>query len=411
VIALVLVPMAVGLFSGIGLKMAPMIMAGIKSMAPAGVMLTFAILYFGIMVEVGLFQPVIRSILTLVGRDPLKVVVGTAILTLVVSLQGITSAIYLITSTAMLPLAREVGVRPVVMVSVIVLARGVVTLVPWGGPSARAMIALGLDMGEMWVSLLPVMGAGALWVIGVAWWLGRGERLRLGFVAARESMALQLVRGTHAPCAPEFSKPKRIWINALLTLALLATLWANWIPSPVAFIFAFAFALAINYPTDAEKKKRMFTNAHDALAVLPTIIAAGVFTGILSGSGMGGALAQSLIGLLPPGFTPYYGVITGLISIPLTYILSNDAFCFGILPALAHSSAVHGFTAAEIARAAIVGQPVHLLSPILPSNHFLLGLAKVDHAAHQRFTLKWALGTSFIMLAVNFLAGTIPFSR
>ncbi len=51
---------------------------GIKKLAPTGVMLMFAILYFGIMIDAGLFEPLVKWILAWVKGDPYKVVVATA---------------------------------------------------------------------------------------------------------------------------------------------------------------------------------------------------------------------------------------------------------------------------------------------------------------------------------------------
>ena len=45
---------------------------GDPKLAPTGIMLMFAILYFGIMIDSGLFDPVISKILKFVKGDPLK---------------------------------------------------------------------------------------------------------------------------------------------------------------------------------------------------------------------------------------------------------------------------------------------------------------------------------------------------
>ena len=46
--------------------------------------------------------------------------------------------------------------------------------------------------------------------------------------------------------------------------------------------------------------------------------------------------------------------MTGLLSIPLTFFISNDAFYFGILPILAKAGQVYGITAAEMGRASVL---------------------------------------------------------
>ena len=73
-------------------------------------------------------------------------------------------------------------------------------------------------------------------------------------------------------------------------------------------------------------------------------------------------------------------------SMPFTFFMSNDAFYYGVLPVLAEAASHYGITAVEMARASIVGQPVHLLSPLVPSTYLLVALAGIEFGDHQRFT-------------------------
>ena len=139
VVALILVPIVFGLIGGFGADLGPMMLDGIKKLAPTGVMLMFAILYFGVMIDAGLFDPIVRAILRLVGNDPLKIVVGTAVLAMFISLDGDGSTTYMITCTAMLPIFDRLGLSRLVLACVIMLAGGVFNILPWGGPTARAV--------------------------------------------------------------------------------------------------------------------------------------------------------------------------------------------------------------------------------------------------------------------------------
>lgn len=100
---------------------------------------------------------------------------------------------------------------------------------------------------------------------------------------------------------------------------------------------------------------------------------------------------------------PHFPVLTGLASAPLTFFMSNDAFYFGILPLFTKAAAQFGISATMMGQASLLGQPVHLLSPLVPSTYLLAGLAGVDFGAHQRFTLKWACGTVAVMLLTALL--------
>jgi CitMHS family citrate-Mg2+:H+ or citrate-Ca2+:H+ symporter len=409
--ALTLVPIAFGVIGGFGSQLGPMMLDGIKALAPTGVMLTFAILYFCIMIDAGLFDPVVRLVVRLVHGDPVKIVVGTAALALFVSLDGDGSTTYLITTTAMLPLYLRLNMDRLVLASVIMQAGGVMNILPWGGPTARAATALNLDMSEVFPPLVPAMIVGAAWVLFVAWVLGRSERKRLGVLSEStlgDVHATLEIDGQAAEADESIRRPKLVWINLLLTVALLVLLVAGLFPLPVLFLVAFAVALWINYPTLEEQKARISANAGNALTVVAVIFAAGIFTGILSGTKMIDAIANSVVTLVPPSLGPHLAVITGILSMPFTFFISNDAFYFGVVPILSQAAEAYGISPAEIARASLVGQPVHLLSPLVPSTFLLVGLAKVEFGDHQKFTIKWAVATSLIMLLVNLAAGVIP---
>ncbi|NJO12533.1 MAG: CitMHS family transporter [Gammaproteobacteria bacterium] len=413
VVALIAVPIAFALLGGFGgPELGVMMLDGLRTLAPTGVMLMFAILYFGLMIDAGLFDPVVRLVLRAVKGDPLRVVVGTALLALFVSLDGDGSTTYMITVAAMLPLYRRLRIDALGLTSVAMLASGVMNLTPWGGPLARAAAALHVDPAEVFVPMLPVMATGVLCVVAFAWLIGRRERTRLG-VLVWEPHALPGA-AEHDDTAAEIlrvRRPRLLWINALLTLALMVGLIAAALPLPVLFMIGFSIALMVNYPNLAEQRARIAAHAPNALAVVSVIFAAGIFTGILTGTGMVEAMSGSFLSVVPPSLGPYLATITALASLPFTFFISNDAFYFGVLPIVAEAAQVYGITPLEMARASLIGQPVHLLSPLVPSTYLLVGLAGVDFGDHQRFTLKWAILLCLVMLVAALLFGMFPLAR
>ena len=407
--ALILVPILFGLLAGFTRELGPMMIAGVTNLAPTGVMLMFAILYFAIMIDAGLFDPFVQRIIALVHGDPMKIVVGTAVLALAVSLDGDGSTTYMITTAAMLPLYRRLGMRPLNLACVTMLAGGVMNILPWGGPTARAASALHVDSAAVFVPLVPPMLAGVAWVLFVAYRLGVRERVRLAVGGASASAVLEAELANpsfHEDL--EHRRPDRLFVNALLTAILLVALVAGALPLPALFMIGFAIATMVNYPSIGEQKALLSRHAGNVLAVVGLIFAAGVFTGILSGTRMVDAMANSVIHAVPPSLGPYLAVVTGLLSIPFTFFVSNDAFYFGVLPILAEAGKAYGISAAEMARASLIGQPVHLLSPLVPSTYLLVGLAGVDFDDHQRYTLKWALVSAAVLLGMGLVTQVIP---
>ncbi|WP_275556587.1 CitMHS family transporter [Mixta sp. Marseille-Q2659] len=408
-IALILVPTLFALAGGFWHGLGEMMLSGVKTLAPTGVMLTFSILYFGLMIDAGLFDPLVRLILKIVRGDPLKVLVGTAVLTLLVSLDGDSSTTYMIAVAAFLPLYQRLGMNVLPMLCLINLASGIMNLSPWGGPTARAAAALRIDALDIFIPMIPAMILGGLTLVGMAVLFGLRERRRLGIMRMENHHLdnISLGLGDEGECEAN-RRPKMFWPNFILTTLLLVLLVVGLMPIHILFMLAFAIAVMLNYPTLEQQKARIGAHAANVLAVTSLIFAAGVFTGILSGTGMVDAMAKSLLAVIPHSFGPYLAVFTAVVSLPFTFFMSNDAFYFGILPVIAQTAAGYGISAEEIARASVIGQPFHLLSPLVPSVYLLVGLAKVDIGDHQRFSMKWGIVVSMALMVGGILFGAFP---
>lgn len=406
--ALMLVPMAFGLALGFGPGLGAMSLDGIKKVAPTGIMICFAILYFGVMIDAGLFDPLINRILKAVKGDPLKVVVGTAVLAGIVSLDGDGSTTYMITCSALLAVHRRLGIHPLILPAMAIMQNGVMNILPWGGPTGRVMSALNLEAADVFVPLIPAMAAGTLWVLFVAYRIGLKERARLGTLQFKDIVAETATAAVDEE-SQRLKRPRLFLVNLGMTVLLLAALVKEILPLNVLFMLGASLALIINYPKLKEQQVRIATHAANALPVIVMVFAAGIFMGIMSGTKMVDAMANSLVSVIPPSMGPHLALITALASLPFTFFLTNDAFYFGVIPVLVKTAATYGITPAEIARASLIGQGAHLLSPLVASTYLLVGLCGVDFGDFQKYTLLWAIGTSLVMLAFSLLIGIIPF--
>ncbi len=394
-VALTLIPILFGLIAGAGSGLSKMMEDGLVATAPTGVLLMFGILYFGIMFEVGLFEPLIIKLLQLAKGDPLKVIMGTCILSLLVALDGDGAATYLIMVGAMLPVYKRLEINPLILTAILTLSVGIMIKLPWTGANARCLSALHLNPTELFNPIIPSMLASIVWVLFVAFIFGKKERKRLGIVHIE------------VPESKEIKNKTVYFVNLLLTIVLIIALISGKFPIAITFMVGLAIALIINFPNLEEQRKKFAAHAGSALSVGSMVFAAGIFTGILSGTKMLDAMAQSFIHIIPDSWGPNMGIITGLTSMPFTFFVSNDAYFYGIVPLTAMTASHFGVAAVEIGRASLLGQSVHMLSPLVASTYLLTGLAGVSLEAHQRFTLKWAVATTFVMLLVSVLTGAI----
>lgn len=432
IVALIAVPVIFGLLAGAGTGIGKMITGGIEDLAPTAAMLFFAIIFFGVMIDVGLFDPVVRAVVRVVGEDPAKLVLGTAVLAGVVSLDGDGSTTFIVTTSALLPLYLKLGVSPVVLPVVAGLANGTMNILPWGGPTARAAAALKISPSEVFVPMIPSLIAGMVVVLAFAWHLGLMERKRLGSIVIRERVLAGAgatggtvggVGGTDAPVPPTggtgdsaltavtgaHGNPKLMWFNAGLTVALLSVLTLDLLPIPVLFMIAAAIALAVNFPQVSDQQEAITRHSKSIVSVVGMVFAAAVLTGVFKGTGMVDSVAAWVTGIIPSSMGPHLAVITGILSIPFTFLMSNDAFYFGILPVLSETASHYGISAAEMARASITGQPFHMQSPLVPAILLLVALAGVGLADHHKKVLWRAFVVSIVMLVVGVLLGQIPF--
>jgi len=404
-IALVLVPTVFALIGGFGLEMGDMMLEGIIKVAPTGIMIVFAVLYFGLMIDTGLFNPMISKMLRLVKGDPLKVVVGTSIVTMLVSLDGDGASTFMITITALLPLYKRLKMNPLILSGVVALGAGVMNLAPWGGPTARAMTTFNADSSQLFNPVIPAMIAGIVWVLAAAFWLGKKERQRLGVIELEAH-----VQGfTEHAAALEAKGPRLFRFNLALTILLLIALIKVWLPLPILFIVAFVIALLVNYPNPEEQQKRLLSHANNVLIVSTMIFAAGIFTGILTGTKMIDGMASAMVSIIPESLASYLPVLVAVTSMPLSLVFTPDAYYFGVLPIISQTASNFGIDPIEIGRAAILGQMTtgFPLSPLTASTFILVGLAGVNLGDHQRFIFKWAFGTTIVMTIVALITGAI----
>jgi len=413
IVALVLVPLVTAVAGGFSGHVGAFAIDGLKTVAPVAALIMFAVLYFGLMIDVGLFTPVIERLLGFVHGDPVRLCLATAALAMLVALDGDGATTFLISITALLPVHRRLGMTPLVLPAIVALSAGVMNLLPWGGPTARAMSVLRAGVDQVFIPVLPAMAAGMVWVFFVAWRLGRSERRRL---AAEPPLVPETMSETVV--TPHPTSPALFYFNAALTALVIVLLLQGLfpasvglpeIPAPLIFMVAFAIALPVNRSTAAAQRDQMASHAASAVFVVSMILAAGVFTGILTGSGMIKAMATVLASNLPSALSPWLSQIVALTSMPLSLVFTPDAYYFGVLPVFADVASALGRDPVTIGRAAILGQMTtgFPLSPLTASTFILVGLSGVSLREHQRYVFKWAFGTTVVMTIVASITGAI----
>lgn len=408
-VALIVIPVIGALAAGCGTDTAKYVVEGITKLAPMAAMFVFAIAFFGVVTDAGMFDPIVRGILRFVGTNPVKIIIGTGLLALIAHLDGNGAVTFLITVPTMLPLFNRLGMDKRILLGIVALSAGV-NFLPWTGPMIRASAALNVTTHDLFIPLIPAQLAGLTFMVIMGWFWGKREEKRLGaahFAAAAGDFS------HHKELTEQekvLRRPHLFWVNIALVIAVIGTMVFTRISPTVAFMIALTLALMINYANVEMQKERINAHAKAALMMASILFAAGAFTGIMGGAGMLKAMSHAAVEFMPEALASHIPFIVGLISMPLSLIFDPDSYYFGIMPVVAHTVDIMGIPAIQVAQASVLGQMTtgFPVSPLTPATFLLVSLAGVDLADHQKFSIPVLWAASVIMTFAAALTGVFP---
>jgi CitMHS family citrate-Mg2+:H+ or citrate-Ca2+:H+ symporter len=372
------------------------------------ILFIFSVIFFGIMSDVGVFDIIVDNLVKKAGANVIAITVVTAIVGIIAHLDGATATTVLITIPSMYPIYKRMNIRPYVLLCITASAMGVMNLLPWGGPTARAAVVLKMDATDLWHILIPIQIFGVFTTIALAVVLGILEKKRgAGLVAGSVSEDVDL-GPTGGKKDESLKRPKLLWFNVLLTVGLIACLMLSITTSYVVFMVFLSVALIVNFRSLKEQDARIKAHAPSALIISATMIAAGAMVGILSGTGMMNEMANVMIGLIPQALGKYIHVIFGIFALPLGMMIGTDAYFYGIMPLVIEVATKYGIEPLNTAITMMIGKNVALMiSPLVPATYLAIGLVDVELKDHIKFSFKWLMAVALITLAAGFVMGIV----
>lgn len=370
-------------------------LSGVSSIASTFVMLVFAVLYFALANESGMFDAAVNKLAAKAGNNVIAVALVTAVIAALGHLDGASVSTILITVPLMMPIYKRLHMRIELLLCIIGLSMAFMTFMPWNGSTAKASVVLEIDATVLWRDYIPTQIVALIISLGMAVILGYLEMKRikkLGLVAgvAVEGAAAgdsSFLGGSEAKELTPRQK-KLVPVNLILTIVLIVLVMMSVMNSAILFIIGTCVSLVINFPKTKDQSDMVKKFAAPALITAVTCIAAGVMIGCVTNSGMLQAMVQILVNIMPSFLSSHLQVVVGLVSVLLVIAAGMTGFYLGIMPIIVSLGIAFGITSQNMFIWMAIGEHFgQFLHPALPGVILALGLTGVSFRDHLKFSL------------------------
>lgn len=424
VVGMILIPSIGALLLGYGIKdLVKFFNSGLESVMSVVIMFIFAIIFFGIMTDSGLFKPIVKRLILMTRGNVVIVCIVTALIGMFAQLDGAGAVTFLLSIPALLPLYKALNMNKYLLILLLAISAAIMNMVPWGGPMARVASVLKVkSVNELWYGIIPVQLIGFVLVLIFATYLGFREKKRIkkaidnGEVEPTLNIDIhRLVKNYERDQDIKFPVRGRalkhgwvIWANVLLTIIVLVMMLANVAPPEFAFMIGVAIALVINFPNVDEQMNRLKAHAPNALMMVTVIIATGMFLGVLEETGMLKSIALNFIKIIPDAVGPYLHIIVGFFGVPLDLLTSTDAYYFALLPIVEQTASQFGINPVSTAYSMVIGNIVGtFVSPFSLALWLAIGLAEANMGTYIKYAFFWIWGFAIVLLGIAVLIGTV----
>ena len=231
--------------------------SGLDQVMSVVIMFIFAIIFFGLLTDAGLFKPLVKRLILITRGNVIIVCIMTALIGTIIQLDGAGATTFLLSIPALLPLYKALNMNKYLLILLLGLSASVMNMVPWGGPMARtASVLHAKSVNELWYGVIPVQIVGIFLVLIFAVYLGFREKRRINRAVAKGELedtqhvdVHKLVEVYERDQEVKFpvrgmavKHPWVNWINVILTLAIIVIMLLNIAPPEFAFMIGVAIA-------------------------------------------------------------------------------------------------------------------------------------------------------------------------
>lgn len=378
---------------------------GLKSISGTLFLMVFAVLYFGMLHEAGVFQALIRLVIRCLGNSVVGTMWATAMIGVLTQLDGSGATTALCTIPTVRPIYEKQKIRPEALLLVESLASGILCLLPWAPGLCEAAAYVGVEAYDVFLWLVPLLifSLIALFVLCIP--LAMFEK-RHGAGMSQEEFE-EMKREIRQPL--HFPMGKKVAIfDGILTLVLMASLLGGWIKTNFAFGLAYGVVLIVNFRDIKKQRDYVKKQAPMALEMAFTMLGVGVLVGVNQGTGAMGELAEWMVANTSSGFLAHLPIVLCLFSMFLSITIGGSKNSI-VLPAIIPMVVSFGFTPIQVLGAVFATGVISAnLSLFNAAPYLALGLAGVEMRDHLKYSLLPVYGFSLLMILFLVVTGMLP---
>lgn len=404
----VVIPVLACLICGFGLAdINKFIGTGLSSVLNTVALFTFAVLYFSILNDVGMFDVIVSKMMRFLGNKVELVMWITCLIATISHLDGSGATTMLVTIPMMLPIYKKMKIRPQALLLLAAICSGSMNMTPWCSSVLRLTSATGTDAMELWRYVLPLQVICLVLSYLIVIPLARLERKNGAGMSAGEFSALKATLNQPV----ETKVPMNIIIfDMLLTVVLLVAMLAGAVKSNLGFMAGLAIALVVNFPNPKDQTKKVKEFGGTALNMIMIIFSIGVLVGVLKDSGMMDGMVTAILGIVPQSLGTHLTWIVSALSVPLSMFLGSDTVYMAVAPIMANVVTAFGSGVMQLNAAFLIGACLSAnLCLVGPTPYLALGLADVDMPSNLKYCFPWVFGMSLVISVIAGIIGIIPF--
>ena len=383
---------------------------GANSVLNTVVLFTFAIVYFNVLSDAGMFDMIVGAVMKRMGNSVSAILLMTCFLAFISHLDGSGATTMLITIPTMLPLYKKMRIPNVILLCYVGLWSGVENMLPWTSALARVSASTGVDAYELWNVLLPVQVVGFIILIVSCFVLGNILKAKGCGMSDEEFNLIKSGMGKKEEPVLKVSNTV-LYIDMIMTVVMVVAMLLGWLNTNVAFMIFLSFALLLNCPEGARQMTAQIRkHGATALNMVMILFSIGMLVGVMKDTGMMNAMTEALVSLVPEAMGSHLTFIIALLSVPLSMAVGSDSLYMIMAPIFGNMAVAFGGTTMHAAAACVIGACIAAnLCLVAPTPYLALGLAEVEMKDNLKYNFfpTWVLG---IVLAIaGAIVGAFPF--